>query len=365
MMALLLQHKDIFITSFREKLIISNSKECYNKCITIPEATCDKKGILQDDIKVISMCFAKSKDLFCVITNKKQLLLYDKHFNLIKNITLNRVASKIRFTPRNDIVVADKSGDAYLYKLNNDCNDKEELLLGHLSMLLDVLVTSCNKYIITCDRDEKIRVSCYPNAYNIVTFCLGHKEFVTNIELHGEVLISASGDGTIKLWDYLKGKLIDSIDTNQFIDVNLKDKFTEEMDKENVEITALPIKNMQVALLENRFIIVTSLLNYDGLLVFEVHNNKVKYIQTILSDACIIAFSLDSLLILLANNKFSCYSFKNSKFVVEDCSSLNSTLKEHNLNIVPDNNSVTVLYKRKYDNVQEYLERKKQRLEGS
>ncbi len=53
------------------------------------------------------------------------------------------------------------------------------LLLGHLSMLLDVLVTDCSRFVVTCDRDEKIRVSRYPNAYNIHTYCLGHTEFVT------------------------------------------------------------------------------------------------------------------------------------------------------------------------------------------
>lgn len=86
---------------------------------------------------------------------------------------------------------------------------KEELLLGHLSMLLDVLVVK-NKdgdnFIITCDRDEKIRVSYYPNCYNIHNICLGHLDFVTRIQLipeHDQYLLSASGDGTMKVWKYL------------------------------------------------------------------------------------------------------------------------------------------------------------------
>ena len=33
-----------------------------------------------------------------------------------------------------------------------------------------------DKFLITSDRDEKIRVSCFPNSYSIHTFCLGHLE---------------------------------------------------------------------------------------------------------------------------------------------------------------------------------------------
>jgi hypothetical protein len=37
-------------------------------------------------------------------------------------------------------------------------------------------ITPKDEYVITCDRDEKIRVSNYLNAYNIHTYCLGHSE---------------------------------------------------------------------------------------------------------------------------------------------------------------------------------------------
>ena len=40
------------------------------------------------------------------------------------------------------------------------------------------IITKDQKFLITADRDEKIRISHFPNAYNIETFCLGHKESV-------------------------------------------------------------------------------------------------------------------------------------------------------------------------------------------
>ena len=77
-------------------------------------------------------------------------------------------------------------------------------------MLLDMVMSSCGKYIITCDRDEKIRVSKYPNAYNIECYCLGHTDFVTNLQVvHNfseNILLSASGDGSLRVWKYLEGK---------------------------------------------------------------------------------------------------------------------------------------------------------------
>ena len=101
-------------------------------------------------------------------------------------------------------MIPDKSGDVYAFKLSEP---ESEHLLGHLSMLLDILISPDNKYVLTCDRDEKIRVTHYPNAYNIRGFCLGHTEFITGFTFvsgQSNVLASASGDGSIRIWDFLK-----------------------------------------------------------------------------------------------------------------------------------------------------------------
>lgn len=51
-----------------------------------------------------------------------------------------------------------------------------ELILGHASLLTNCLLTPDEKFIITADRDEHIRVSWYPDGYVIESFCLGHKK---------------------------------------------------------------------------------------------------------------------------------------------------------------------------------------------
>ena len=42
-------------------------------------------------------------------------------------------------------------------------------------------LADCDKYVVTCDRDEKVRLSHFPNAYNIHAFCLGHTQYVGDI----------------------------------------------------------------------------------------------------------------------------------------------------------------------------------------
>ena len=77
-----------------------------------------------------------------------------------------------------------RAGVVYEYPLENPkCTP--QLLMGLLSMMLDMTLTSNNDFLIVCDRDEKVQVSSYPDCYNVVAACLGH-QFVTftSLALH-------------------------------------------------------------------------------------------------------------------------------------------------------------------------------------
>ncbi len=123
------------------------------------------------------------------------------YWQLQRIITVKKRASALDLT--NDfLLIADKSGDVYKTDLSLDTNltlTSDDCMMGHLSMLLDIafIRTKENEeFILTADRDEKIRLSHYPNAYNIQGYCLGHTEFVSHVKLiDPNHILSASGDG--------------------------------------------------------------------------------------------------------------------------------------------------------------------------
>lgn len=338
-----------------------------------------QKAKPQDNDAISDVIISENCEYLALITStSKQLLVYNLPLpETCKSFVLPRSASKIRFSSDNEhILVADKSGDALIYNIKDDGTGTK--LLGHLSLLLDILQTNDEKFIITCDRDEKIRVSCYPNTYNIQTYCLGHKEFVNHIELlpHDDnYLTSTSGDGLIKCWNYVMGAVCHSIDT--FADINdaeLKEKFTQAMDSEGVEVNTLPIVHFTVTRFnETSSLLAVAVHTCNKLLVY-----KLETVNYILNHKLIDKLAMER---FPAAVKF----YKHNLYVYDEVESIVSIFKPSNddpisfkldskvkmfentaFNADVNENShdaIKVLYKRKFDNVQEYQERKKQRLE--
>jgi len=78
-----------------------------------------------------------------------------------------------------------------------------------------MILSPSKNFVVTSDRDEKIRVSHFPDAYNIQEFCLGHKSFVTKLLIPNHqphLLVSGAGDGTLKLWNYNEGILLSTLE---------------------------------------------------------------------------------------------------------------------------------------------------------
>ncbi|XP_039750087.1 tRNA (guanine-N(7)-)-methyltransferase non-catalytic subunit wuho [Pararge aegeria] len=348
--------------------------DCYDYSKhTILQLTSETPG---EDETITDIVISFNEKLLAVLLPKTVMIYELPSLNNIKKIALPRSASKIRFEEKNSkIFVADKTGDVLYFELNEDGGSK---LLGHLSLLLNVLQTNDGKYIITSDRDEKIKVSCYPNTYNIQTYCLGHKEFVNHIELvpgTNGYLSSTSGDGTVKFWNYIDGTILYTIDTYMDLKNNdgIKQEFSRLMDEEGIEINSLPVVGYTI----------TKYNEYSSLIAVSIHSymKVLVYQISIINDQFTHRFVKD----ITVNNFPTAIKFYNLTLFVYD--SINSVINEYQVGTNNDNillnlsrvnkvfenmgvelgshdhNSIKLLFKRKFDNVQEYRERKKQRLE--
>ncbi len=156
-------------------------------------------------------------------------------------------------------------------------------------MLLDIKVK--NQYIITCDRDEKIRISHYPNAYNIHNFCLGHTDFVTSIEVVDENhLISTSGDGTMKLWHFLQGKILASVTCAE--DAGLDQLKIDQADNEENIPNQLKVKRttywpsvlgVRIVPQESsgKVLAAVTIEKFQGFVLYEIEQNVMKFRQKV------------------------------------------------------------------------------------
>ena len=121
--------------------------------------------------------------------------------------------------------VLEKSGDIYstnALKLNTWV-----LMGGHTaSVITDMAIIHEGQLIATADRDEKIRISQYPETYHIVSYCMGHKSVVSSlceaVSDSSRFIVSAGWDHKLCVWEASKGSLVNSISTKE-VEYNIDD----------------------------------------------------------------------------------------------------------------------------------------------
>jgi len=375
------------------------------------------KSLTDSNTNVSCIRFSPDGSLLGIATDSKLLYIWDtKTWQLLGTKKLLKRPMALSFDPKlSELLLADKTGDVYSFPLVNGAfkedggnsttenrngnNVEEEIekekvpILGHLSMLLDMIITNDGQYIVTCDRDEKIRVSKFPNSYNIQTFCLGHTEFVTKIlELPTDKLkiLSCSGDGSLKLWNPENGSCEASFDTSEAITPELMNYFKqatsklqemqkEEENKKQPEVTnvrAIPnvpaIKLMAVHAEGCTTLIALTLDRIPGIFLYKIEGCNISFIASKeVTDSILDMTWMDSGELVTVNtsveNPVSVMMLKGTEIVV---------MKDHALVKFGKNSidlfkgylnelSLDSYYKQRVDNITAYLRKKEERIAGS
>ncbi|TNN48406.1 tRNA (guanine-N(7)-)-methyltransferase non-catalytic subunit wdr4 [Liparis tanakae] len=174
---------------------------------------CGEWFVFISDKKLVATHSKQDRDTFvfdCSTAEKKPKSVKEDHRWVVRRCTA------LTFSRAEDELLAtDKSGDVYSFSVVEP-HSEGELRMGHLSMLLAVSMSPDDKYLITADRDEKIRVSHRRSPHNIQSFCLGHQQFGGCSEANG--MFCVHQDGTVKLWEYESGRKLQSCDLKELQD---------------------------------------------------------------------------------------------------------------------------------------------------
>ena len=149
--------------------------------------------------------------------------------------------SRTVHTQRNRQALLDQQNTKITAAKKRTLDFEHQLLLGHVSLLTDLVYVTLDamnslqvrsrSYILTCDRDEHIRVSRgLPQAHIIEGYCLGHTEFVNKMYIphwQRDTLISGGGDDYLLVWDWLSGCVRQKVDLITQVDTFKKDNVSD------------------------------------------------------------------------------------------------------------------------------------------
>ncbi|PVG04711.1 hypothetical protein CPB86DRAFT_692525 [Serendipita vermifera] len=202
-------------------------------------------------IRNVAIALASGK--LVTIDEQKKLKVWDlRSLHVLSSRELPKKANQVLVTKDgNTILVADKFGDVFSYPMEAPELDRPvatpkqapntlegrkstkshpnpsqgNLILGHTSSLTTMSLTLDERFILTADRDEHIRVSHFPRGYDIEQYCLGHTKYISAMKLPDhtpDILISGGGDKSIFFWDYLTGILLNQISIRDIVYPSMK-----------------------------------------------------------------------------------------------------------------------------------------------
>ncbi|KAG6584676.1 WD repeat protein WDR4 [Phytophthora cinnamomi] len=172
------------------------------------------------------------------------------------------------------VVVGQKTGEAVAVPFPDVDRDLKTLLGHTTSMVTHVAVNHDSSLLLTADRDEKLRVSRFPNAAIIESYCLGHAASLTKLVCSAvtpELVVSTSMDNTLKLWEMKTGKLLASETLLPGVEVSLEplDEDTDNASDDSGRQAAKSLLNVSLAICPTTNIVAV-LVNYQHVRFFEI-----------------------------------------------------------------------------------------------
>lgn len=175
-----------------------------------------------DGSSIISVASSKDGNLISAAYSNKWVCCWDSAGVLLGSILCNKRPTTLAYTTFQNssgiklqvLLISDKSGEIWGTGIPEMKNIFR--LAGHTaSVITDMAIAPCDSYLVTADRDEKIRVSNFPQLASISTYCLGHTNVVTSVGFitlsEKFYLVSSGWDHMLCLWDYTNGILLSQL----------------------------------------------------------------------------------------------------------------------------------------------------------
>ena len=177
--------------------------------------------LLSGGSPVAAVAFSQCEDMVASVSDDKSVRVWSTAGSAepIVSLTSQRKPSAVAFASAPDgqalLLVGGKTGDVLAYRLPGLEGGPVYLLTHTASMLTAMVVAGTGGVLVTADRDEKIRVSQFPQTSRVVAYCLGHTAFVSSLLVPQNapgLLLSGGGDGTVRLWAFAEGQQLASVE---------------------------------------------------------------------------------------------------------------------------------------------------------
>lgn len=193
----------------------------YKNTVQLYDSSLSHQGTLIVGAEVID-AIELTDGSFVVASGDKVVSVFDSSKKMTHHVLLSKKPTSLAEIG-DSFLVADKFGDVYRFKATDlpvstedagSLKDSitEHIVVAHFSLINKIAITKKGNAIVTCDRDEKVRITRYPRTDIIQSFCYGFIEAVTSAvceEVQNKAIVVCGGcDGSMRIFNVTNGEEI-------------------------------------------------------------------------------------------------------------------------------------------------------------